>query len=1133
MSIPFFNRTIAKVLPKVSLRTVIIVPMVLQILVAVGLVGYFSWKNGEKAVNDLASQLMQEVGDRSQQLDSYLATPHKINQLNQNALDLGEMNIQDLKSMKNHFWRQYQIFNGVSQIQFATTEGEFVALTVREDGTPTYQVRELTGELQIYAIDKEGKQGKMLTSLGNFDPRELPWYKAALKVKGKPAWTKTYTKVTPPSLVITLAKTYYDETGTFRGVVAVALSLARISEFLQGLEIGKSGKTFILERDGNLLHINSTHEDSLIQASVGYLKEQFDGDLSQIENTQELKFKIHGQEQLLQVVPFKNVGGIDWLIVVVVPKADFMTEISANTRTTISVYIIALAIAIAFGIGSAGWVIGPIMRLNTSAKNLALGKWEQRVEVEGAAELRELAKSFNTMAKELQATVATLEKTNVELEDTVLSRTAALTATEAEMRSFFEAMTELIFVFDREGRYCKIASTNPKLTKPTSDLLGKTLHETMPIATADRLLDCIQAALDNQHTTDVEYSLIWGERQVWFSANVSPIGENYAIWVARDISDRKALEKNLRSSEEKMRAVFGAMTDIILIVEVEDNQIGDVEVAPTDPSRVYEAYADLIRETVESFYRSETGPIWSSKVRQSLETGKAVHFEYDLCVGYDRFWFIASISPISDSSTIWVARDISDRKQVEEALRGAEENYRSIFENAAEGIFQSTRDGLYLSANPALAQMYGYSSAQELIFNLNRTQLYVNPSRHHEFLAAMDEYGTVSNFESQVYRADGQIIWISENVHVVLDEEGELFYYEGTVENITARKEAEEALRQKNEDLARTLSQLKTTQEGLIKSEKMAALGQLIAGVAHEVNTPLGAIRSSVHNIADFLQEYLEVLPQFFQELSPQCHEYFLALLQQQSKQTTVLSTREKRKLSRALKKQLWEVGVEDPDWIASTLINIGVYNIEPFLPLLTEESESEKVINMAYQFATLRTSTATIATAAERADKVVFALKTHARYDNSGQKTEAKITEGIDTVLTIYHNKLKQGIKLVKNYGDIPSILCYPDELNQVWTNLVHNGIQAMNNKGTLSIDVNKYNNLLKVMITDNGTGIPPEIKNKIFEPFFTTKPPGEGSGLGLDIVQKIIDKHQGKIEVESVPGETTFTVFLPIHNA
>ncbi|GEM_PF-456073 len=1031
MSITFLNRYLAKVTAKVSLRTVLIVPVVLPIFVVVGLVGYFSWKNGEKAVNKLVNQLMEEVSDRIQErLNSYLATPDQINKLNKHALDLGQIDIKDLSSMERHFWQQYQVYNWVSQIQFATSDGEFVALAVGSDDTLTYQVREFTKELRIYGIDKEGNRDQMLKSVENFDPRELPWYTHAVKAKGQPVWTKIYPKMKSPTLAITLAQAYYDGGGNLQGVLAVDLTLARISEFLSSLPIAKQGKTFILENTGNLVSSSSTKalfkltgnqakpiaavdfEDPLIKASVEYLQAQF-GNLKEIDNTKDLKFKLDGQEQFLQVLPLRNVRGINWLIVVVVPTQDFRGEITQNTRTTVLIYIIALVIAVAIGIVNASWVVQPILRLNASAKNLAKGEWEQRVKVEGAAELGELAKSFNTMAGELQTTVAALEKTNVELEDKVWERTASLTAV-----------------------------------------------------------------------------------------------------------------------EEEMVAVFGAMTDIILIIEVQDQAIENVEVAPTNPSSMYQDYSELIRETIQSFYRYETALIWSKQVWETLETGNRVDFEYDLCVGYDRFWFTASITPISDKSAIWVARDISERKQTEEALRAAEENYRSIFVNAAEGIFQSTPEGVYLSANPALARMYGYSSPEELIYNLKSTELYVNPKRRQDFVTAIKQYGTISNFESQVYRADGQIIWISENVHLVHDEEAQLLYYEGTVENITARKKAESALQQKNQDLANTLRQLRETQEGLIQSEKMAALGQLIAGVAHEVNTPLGAIRSSVNNIADFLEEYLEILPEFFQELSPQCHQYFFALLQQQTKQETALSTREKRKLIRSLKGQLGEVGIEEADYIASTLINIGVYNVAPFLPLLTQEEKSEKILNMAYQLATLRSSTKTIATAADRAAKVVFALKTYGRYDHSGEKTKASIIEGIETVLTIYHNQLKQGIELVKKYGNIPTILCYPDELNQVWTNLVHNAVQAMDNQGELIIDVHRSNSWIEVKVTDSGTGIPLDIKNKIFQPFFTTKPPGEGSGLGLDIVKKIIDKHDGKIEVESVPGKTTFTVLLPIES-
>ncbi|NJK74400.1 MAG: GHKL domain-containing protein [Microcoleus sp. SU_5_6] len=143
----------------------------------------------------------------------------------------------------------------------------------------------------------------------------------------------------------------------------------------------------------------------------------------------------------------------------------------------------------------------------------------------------------------------------------------------------------------------------------------------------------------------------------------------------------------------------------------------------------------------------------------------------------------------------------------------------------------------------------------------------------------------------------------------------------------------------------------------------------------------------------------------------------------------------------------------------------------------------------------------------------------------------QADIIDGIETVLTLYQNNLKHGVEVLRNFQKIEPILCYPDRLNQVWTNLIHNALQAMDNRGTLTLDVSQDNDLIKVAVTDSGKGIPPEILPKIFEPFFTTKPPGEGTGLGLDIVSKIVDKHGGKMEVASVPGKTTFTVFLPVN--
>ncbi|MCB9107820.1 MAG: GAF domain-containing protein, partial [Anaerolineales bacterium] len=332
------------------------------------------------------------------------------------------------------------------------------------------------------------------------------------------------------------------------------------------------------------------------------------------------------------------------------------------------------------------------------------------------------------------------------------------------------------------------------------------------------------------------------------------------------------------------------------------------------------------------------------------------------------------------------------------------------------------------------------------------------------------------------------------------------------------------------EELAETLDHLRATQGQLIQSEKMAALGQLIAGIAHEVNTPLGAIRASIGNISHALNDSIRQLPELFKRLSPEQEKDFFALLDKALTSEVTLSSREERKAKRALRSHLEDLDLAEADLIADTLADMGVYDdVDAFIPLF-QSGDISFILQAAYNLSSQQKNSQNITTAVERASKVVFALKSYARYGQSETMIEADVTEGIDVVLTIYHNQLKRGIDVTKNYGPVSKILCLPDELNQVWTNLIHNAIQAMDNQGELEINVFQDNSHVVVQITDSGPGIPDEIKPRIFEPFFTTKPAGEGSGLGLDIVRKIVEKHEGKIEVDSRPGRTTFSVLLPV---
>jgi len=439
-------------------------------------------------------------------------------------------------------------------------------------------------------------------------------------------------------------------------------------------------------------------------------------------------------------------------------------------------------------------------------------------------------------------------------------------------------------------------------------------------------------------------------------------------------------------------------------------------------------------------------------------------------------------APIKDdkgniSGVVVVLHDITERKRAEEALRESEERFRTIFENAVIGLYRTTSDGCILMANSALLRMLGYSSFEELAQRNLEESGYYQRGQRSAFKQRIESEGKIIGLESIWSKRNGEPLFVRENATVVRDEAGTPLYYEGTVEDITERKQAEESLRRLNEELeqrveARTaelkvanralqesLETLRRAQDRLVQAEKMSALGNLVAGVAHEINTPVGIGVTA----ASYLEQTSREIAQRHQE------------------------------------------GVMTPS------------DMENYLKIATKSS--------GMILGNLR-----------RAANLIHSFKQVAVDQTTNEKRKFNLKEYIDEILLSLHPKLKKTRHSVTVLcPEDLELHSYPGAFSQITANFVINSlIHGFEHKaqGEILLEVTRENDTLQLRYSDNGKGISEEERSRIFEPFYTSKRGQGGTGLGLHIVYNLVTQRlNGHIECKSTPGEgTIFTIQMPI---
>lgn len=539
---------------KPSLRTTLVVSLVVQIMAAVGLTGWLSFRNGQKAVTELGEQIGDEVSARvAKHIDAVSDAPYQLLQVNVAAVNSGNFDLKDYDAMSQFFWAQTQISKAVPYIYFSSPSGDFVGVWKENPALTTLRRKDASTapRREIYALDD---QGNILEQVGEdtFEPRSRPWYLAAISAR-EPTWSPIYAFANPPRLGITQAVPLYRSDQSLRGVLGVDLTLSDISDFLRQIQVSESGQVFIVERSGDIvassvaeqpfLKTGDTEErlpavqsqSAVIRETADYLLTQFES-FENLKNARQFTADIEGNPHFLQITPLEDGRGLDWLMVVVVPKSDFTAQIDANTRNTILLCILALLLATLSGIATSRWIAAPVIRVAQASDKLAQGQLSQHIEPSPVREIDVMAGAFNKMAKQLKESFEALHQS------------------ETTNRAIVETIPDLMLHAKGDGTYLDIISGEHLLQAfGAQDLRpGMTVTDTLCGELAQKRTHYIQQALQTGQLQVYEHQVMVGAERKDEEVRILVLGEDELLIMVRDISARKQAENALAQANQAL-----------------------------------------------------------------------------------------------------------------------------------------------------------------------------------------------------------------------------------------------------------------------------------------------------------------------------------------------------------------------------------------------------------------------------------------------------------------------------------------------------------------------------------------------------------------------------------------------------